>query len=156
MADLVIVSQAVKRPSVTIHPLFRYEVFALLANQHPLTRKKHLLAPDFAAETLITYPIPDDRLDLVREVLIPANIHPTRRKTELTVAILQLVASHRGVADLPAWTVQPFLDRGYVTARPIGKRGLFANLHAATTPATAKSPYVADFIQTMKRISFET
>lgn len=156
VADLVIVSQAVRRPGVAFHPLFRYEVFALLANQHPLTRKKYLQAPDFAAETLITYPIPDDRLDLVREVLIPANIHPARRKTELTVAILQLVASHRGVAALPAWTVQPYLDRGYVTARGIGKRGLFANLYAATTSSAERLPFMADFVATMKRISFET
>ena len=156
IADVVIVSHVARRPATAFHPLFRYEVFALLANQHPLARKAYLQARDFAQETLVTYPIPDDRLDLMREVLLPVNIHPARRKTELTVAILQLVASRRGIAALPAWTVQPFLDRAYVAARPIGKRGLFANLHAATTSSAARSAYILDFIETMKRISFET
>jgi LysR family transcriptional regulator for metE and metH len=156
LADLVIVSRAARRPGVTFHPLFRYEVFALLANQHPLTHKKHLVATDFGPETLITYPIPDDRLDLVREVLSPANIHPPRRKTELTVAILQLVASHRGIAALPAWTVQPFLDRNYVTARPIGKKGLFANLYAATTPAAGQLGYMREFVRIMREVSSAT
>lgn len=155
-ADLVIVSRAQKRPGVTFEPLFRYEVAALVANTHPLAGKSHLTARDFAAETLVTYPIPDDRLDIVREVLAPARIDPPRRKTELTVAILQLVASGRGVAALPGWTVQPYLDRNYVTAKPVGKNGLFSNLYAATTDTLAKMAYMTDFIRLTKTISFNT
>ena len=46
-------------------------------------------------------------------------------------AILKLVASGRGVAALPLWAVQGYLNRGYVTARPIGQQGLTGELHAA-------------------------
>lgn len=153
-ADLVIVSRNQKRPGVSFHPLFRYEVFGLLAKHHPLSVKPFLAARDFAAETLVTYPIPDDRLDLVRDVLLPANIHPARRKTELTVAILQLVASHRAVAALPGWTIQPYLDRKYVVAKPIGKKGLFSSLYAATTETLSRTDYMQDFLKTMKKVSF--
>ncbi|MEZ0389965.1 MAG: LysR family transcriptional regulator, partial [Verrucomicrobium sp.] len=101
-ADLVIVSHAHKRPAIQFHPLFRYEVFALLAKEHPYVAKAYLTPKDFASETLVTYPIPDDRIDVMREVLIPARIDPARRRTtELTVAILQLVASRRGIAAMP-------------------------------------------------------
>lgn len=62
-ADLVIVSQARPRQGVIYHPLFRYEVFALVGKRHPFASKPYLTARDFARETLITYPIPDDRLD---------------------------------------------------------------------------------------------
>lgn len=156
IADLVIVSQAKPRAGVTFHPLFRYEVLALLARNHPYTQKEYLTARDFAKETLATYPIPDDRIDVIREVLIPANVEPPRRKTELTVAILQLVASHRAIAAMPGWAVQPFLDRDYVVSRPIRKAGLFANLYAATTSERAKSVYMLEFLDTMRRISFST
>lgn len=156
VADLVIVSHAKPRPGVVYHPLFRYEVLALMARRHPYASKPYLTARDFAKETLVTYPIPDDRIDVIREVLKPANIDPPRRKTELTVAILQLVASHRAIAAMPGWAIQPYLDRNYVTSRPIRKAGLFANLYAITTAEKAHSAYMIEFLDTMRRISFST
>jgi LysR family transcriptional regulator, regulator for metE and metH len=155
-ADLAIVSRRDQRPGLVYHPLFGFEMLALLARKHPLCAKPFLHARDFAKETLVTYPIPDDRLDLVREVLRPAKIRPRRRTTELTVAILQLVASHRAVAALPGWTVQPFLDRGYVIGKRIGKRGLWSQLYAATTTECGDLAYMQDFVKTMRSISFAT
>lgn len=155
-ADLVIVSRAEKRADAVFHPLFGYEVLALLGRLHPLTRKPYLTARDFKNEILVTYPIPDGRLDLVREVLLPAKVNPARRTTELTVAILQLVASGRGVAALPGWTVQPFLDRKYVISKPVGKSGLFSRLYAATTPLAGKLAYMQEFLRIMREVSFST
>lgn len=155
-ADLVIVSHAQKRDGVSFHPLFSYEVLALVSRHHPLARKPFVTASDFKNETLVTYPIPDDRLDLVRDVLQPAKVNPERRKTELTVAILQLVASGRGVAALPGWTVQPFLDRKYVIGKPVGKKGLQSRLYAATTTAASGLAYMQEFIRIMREVSFAT
>lgn len=155
-ADLVIVSRAEKRADVVFHPLFAYEVLALLSRHHPLTRKPYLTARDFKAETLVTYPIPDERLDLVRDVLKPAKVDPARRTTELTVAILQLVASGRGVAALPGWTVQSYLDRSYVVGKPVGKSGLHSRLYAATTARAARLAYMEEFIRLMREVSFAT
>jgi len=152
----VIVSRAEKRDDVAFHPLFGYEVLALLARHHPLTRKPYLTARDFANETLVTYPIPDERLDLVREVLKPAKVNPVRRATELTVAILQLVASGRGVAALPGWTVQSYLDRRYVVPKPVGKNGLKSRLYAATSTSAARLAYMEEFIRIMRKVSFST
>lgn len=155
-ADVVIVSKAAARQGIVHVPLFRYEVLALLARKHPLTQKTHLNAADFAKETLITYPIPDDRIDIVREVLGPAGINPPRRNAMLTVAILQLVASQRGIAAMPAWAVQPYLDKNYVACRRIRKTGVHANLYAATTQALAATAYMKEFISTMREVSFAT
>jgi LysR family transcriptional regulator for metE and metH len=155
-ADLVIVSHAQKRDGVSFHPLFSYEVLALVSRHHPLARKLFVTASDFKNETLVTYPIPDDRLDLVRDVLQPAKVNPERRKTELTVAILQLVASGRGVAALPGWTVQPFLDRKYVIGKPVGKKGLQSRLHAVTTAAASGLAYMQEFVRIMREVSFAT
>lgn len=156
VADLVIVSTAKPRPGVVYHPLFRYEVLALLARHHPLAAKEYLTARDFAKETLVTYPIPDDRIDVIREVLAPAGIDPPRRKTELTVAILQLVASHRAIAAMPGWAVQPYLEKNYVAHRSIRKNGVHANLYAATAAGSSRAAYMVEFLDTMRRISFST
>jgi LysR family transcriptional regulator for metE and metH len=155
-ADLVIVSQARARSGVVFHPLFRYEVFALVGKRHRFVGKGFLTARDFAQETLITYPIPDERLDVVREVLRPAGVEPPRRTTELTVAILQLVASGRGIAALPGWTVQPYLDRDYVKALRITRGGLQSALWAAVEQKADALPYMREFIEGTRRICLES
>ena len=155
-AELVVVSQAKKRPGVVYHPLFRYEVLALVAKSHPLARKDFLTAKDFSREILVTYPIPDDRLDIVRDVLQPGGVSPKRRTTELTVAILQLVASGRGVAALPGWTVQPYLDRDYVAARRVGRKGLHSSLYAAVPDSHDGLAYMKDFIKVTRHICLNT
>jgi LysR family transcriptional regulator, regulator for metE and metH len=133
-------------PHIAFAPLFRYESVALMSPRHPLAAKSFLEADDFAGETLITYPVPDEMLDVMKHCLIPAGINPKRRTTELTVAILQLVASGRGIAALPSWTVSNYIDRGYVVSRPIGRSGLYCELYAATTDSGAQSAYIREFI----------
>lgn len=156
-ADLAIVSEVdADEAGVDYHPLFSFEIRALLANMHPLVAKPYLAAQDFADQTVITYPVPDEMLDLIRQVLEPAGVRPPRRTTELTVAMLQLVASGRGVAALPLWAVQGYLDRGYVTARPVGEKGLMGELHAACLPLVSAKPYLQDFVSVIRETSFVT
>jgi len=152
-ADLAIVAEADSAEAVTYHPLFKFDIVGLIANDHPLAAKQQLCAEDFRDETLITYPVPDDMLDVVRQVLKPAGIEPKRRTSELTVAILQLVASRRGVAALPLWAVATYLDKGYVSARQIGAPALSGELYAATLPSLARRPYINDFVATMRETS---
>jgi len=132
--------------NVVFSPLFRYESVALMSPRHPLAAKQWLDAADFAAETLITYPVPDEMLDVMKHCLIPAGISPRRRTAELTVAILQLVASGRGIAALPSWTVGHYLERGYVVSRPITAGGLRCELYAAISTASAEAAYIQEFI----------
>ena len=133
-------------PHVVFSPLFRYESVALMSPRHRLAAKAWLDATDFADETLITYPVPDEMLDVMKHCLTPAGINPKRRTAELTVAILQLVASGRGIAALPSWTVGNYIERGYVVSRPIGQAGLRCELHAATSRAAAEAAYIREFI----------
>jgi LysR family transcriptional regulator for metE and metH len=133
-------------PHIAFSPLFRYESVALMSPRHRLAAKPYLTAADFAEETLITYPVPDEMLDVMKHCLTPAGINPKRRTAELTVAILQLVASGRGVAALPSWTVGNYIERGYVVSRPIGEHGLRCELYAATTRAGGEATYIKEFI----------
>ena len=156
-AEVAIVSEHDASEPVDYHALFRFEIVALLQNEHPLVAKTHLTARHFADQTLITYPVSDDMLDIVRQVLAPAGVEPAqRRTTELTVAMLQLVASGRGIAALPLWAVQNYLDRGYVTARRIGRNGLTGQLYMACTAATSALPWLADFVRVTRESSFKS
>ncbi|MDR7376730.1 LysR family transcriptional regulator for metE and metH [Rhodoferax ferrireducens] len=151
-ADVAIVSELDEAEAVDYHPLFSFEIRALLAHTHPLAAKPYLVAEDFADQTLITYPVPDEMLDIVRQVLEPAGVRVARRTTELTIAMLQLVASGRGLAALPLWAVQGYLDRGYVAARPVGPQGLTGRLYAAS--GKNAKPYLGDFVQITRESCF--
>jgi len=149
-ADLVVGSKPAKLRGVTVWPLFRFEILAVLANEHRLVRRKFVDAADLAGETLITYPVPEQRIDVIREVLSPANIHLKRRTAELTIAILQLVASRRGIAALPNWGLRNYLENDYVVGKRIGKEGLWSELHAIMPKAKAQQSFVAEFIEIVR------
>ena len=165
-ADLAIVSECEEDKRIQFSPLFRFQIVAILANEHPLNDREYLRPSDFLKDTLITYPVPDDMLDVMRKVLIPAGVAPLRRTSELTVAILQLVASRRGIATLPLWAVSSYLERNYVMAKQITRKGLVGELYAATNMRTANGstanahnasattkPYLLDFIETIREMS---
>ena len=155
-ADWAVVQEVEETPGIVYKPLFSYEMVGLCAKDHPLAAKEIWQAEDFIDQTLITYPVPDDMLDLLRKVLHPKGINPTRRTSELTIAIIQLVASKRGVAALPFRAAKPYLDRGYIVARKITEQGLHSNLYAATRELDSQMAFVDDFYETVKAQSFST
>lgn len=154
-ADFALVSErGGDEHGIDFHPLFGFEIIAVLARDHALAEAPWLEAADFADQTLITYPVPDEMLDVVRRILAPAGVKPRRRSTELTIALLQLVASGRGIAALPLWAVHSYLERGYVRSRPIGHNGFHASLYGACPASLSSTPYLSDFIDTLRETCF--
>jgi LysR family transcriptional regulator for metE and metH len=131
-------------------PLFKFEIMAVLPTDHSLRNKARLLAEDFSDETLITYPVPEERIDVIRQVLKPANIQFNRRTAELTIAIMQLVASRRGLAALPSWGIQSYVEHDYVIAKPIGTKGLWSELYAIGTSDMMTRPYAKDLARIVR------
>ena len=56
----------------------------------------------------------------------------------------------RGIAALPRWAVQPYLEKDYVAEMPITSKGLRASLHAATTREGAAQAFMKEFIETVR------
>ena len=144
-ADLVIGSPGGRSRNWTVLPLFQFEILVVLPNEHRLRSRRFVNAADLAGETLITYPVPEERIDFIREVLRPAGVKLARRTAELTVAILQLVASRRGIAALPNWGLKNYVDLDYVIAKRIGPKGLWSSLHATASRTLAAKPYFSEF-----------
>ncbi|GLO12467.1 transcriptional regulator MetR [Pseudomonas putida] len=155
--DLVVTSDPVTLPGISYVPLFGYEALLAIDNHHALRDKPYLEPSDIANQTLITYPIERPRLDIFTRFLDPADVEPAQvRTSELTVMMMQLVASGRGVCCLPNWAVHEYSSRGYVTAKRLGEHGLQARLYAALRSDMLEVPFVSDFLLTAKDISFTT
>lgn len=155
-ADLAILGEPAPVPGLALVPLFRCGIAAVLAQDHPLARKPWLEAADFAGETLVTYPIPDGMLDVVRLVLAPAGISPVRRTSELTNAILQLVGARKGIAALPVWVVHSYVDHHGLVLRPITEQGLVGELYAAVPADRARVPYLNAFTDIVRETCART
>ena len=149
-AELVIGSQKPRGRDYTALPLFRFEILVVLPIEHRLRARRRVEAADLKGETLITYPVPEERIDLIHEVLRPAGIRLERRTAELTVAILQLVASRRGIAALPNWGVKNYVELDYVVAKRIGGNGLWSDLYAVVPRTLAAKPHVAEFVSIIR------
>ena len=154
-ADVVIGGLPEKVKDLQHVPLFKFEIMAVLPPGHTLRNKTRLLAEDFSNETLITYPVPEERIDVIKQVLKPANIPFNRRTAELTIAIMQLVASRRGLAALPSWGIQSYVEHEYVIAKPIGAKGLWSELYAIGTNEVMARSYAKDLARIIRDVCAE-
>jgi len=151
--DLVITSDRRDMEDLQFSPLFRYQGVLVMANDHGLTGKTFIQPKDLSGETLITYPVDAQRLDIYRYFLDPSGVVPAgRRQVELTLMMVQLVASRRGVAALPNWAVYEFVQKAMVQIRPLGRHGFWATLYCATRRASQVA-YMRHFIEVAGEIS---
>ncbi len=157
--DLVITSDPEKDlGGLTYVPLFRYEMLLAVGRQSPLVERDRIQPADLAGETLITYPVCPDRLDIYTRFLQPAGIEPAERRTaELTVMLIQLVANGRGVAALPNWALREYQDQASVHALPLGSGdGLWSTLYAAVREEDREKSFIDAFIRLARERTAET
>lgn len=152
--DLLITPDARAVAEAEFFPLFHYPILLAVPPDHRLAGAAFADAGDLRGETLITYPVARDRLDIFTRFLHPAGVEPGRhRTTELTAMVIQLVASGRGVASLPAWAMEDSLAQGTVAGVPIGQAGLGGTLYIAVRQGEGEWPFVHGFVATARRES---
>lgn len=153
--DLVITADPQPLSGIDYEPLFHYQGLLAVARQHPLAERSHITPEDLAAETLITYPVEHSRLDIFTQFLDPAGVRPCEIRTaELTIMMMQLVASGRGVCALPNWALTEYLVRDYVKAVRIGENGMWSTLYAAIRSDSRGQAWLEDFLRTARETSF--
>lgn len=145
--DLVVSSDPEEIDGVIFLELFDYAPVFVAADEHPLAAKPWVDAGDFRGQTLITYPVDRERLDVFSQLLIPAKVEPAQvRQVELTAMILLLVAANRGVAVLPDWVVREVKYSSDYVTRPLTEQGITRSLYAAIRAEDADKPFMRDLI----------
>jgi len=147
--DMVLTSNPQYHDNLIYTPLFEYEIVVILPSGHCLENQEYITAQDFSQQTLITYPVSDDSLDIIKQVLLPSGISPKRRVTELTIVMIMLVAAGQGIAALPKWAVINYLQKGYINTKPINQNGLWGKLYACTLKPIEN--YQQEFIYTLQK-----
>ena len=118
-----------------------------LSLNHRLAGKKLIHPKDIASETLITYPVEAEGLDVFKHFLQPAGLPlENQRTSELTDMIVQHVDSQRGIAVLPDWVLHNHALAKTLTTRSLGKHGVHRTVYAAVRNDDTNNIELKDFI----------
>lgn len=146
--DLLVTPDPVFRPGLHFEPVFDYEQVLVVSSRHPLAGEDYVKPEQLASETLITYPVEIERLDVYNQFLTPAGILPRRHKEiETTDIMLQMVASNRGVGALPRWLVEEYAGRMDLVAVRLGPEGIAKQIFLGARSSELETPYLRAFVE---------
>lgn len=146
--DILVTPDALQKQGLRFEPVFDFEQVLVVGREHPLRTAKHVEPRQLADQTLITYPVSVDRLDVYSRFLTPAGVIPKRHKLiETTDIILQTVACGRGVAALPRWLVQEQQSRFDIFPVRLGKKGVDKQIFLGLRKKDADIDYMKAFTE---------
>jgi LysR family transcriptional regulator for metE and metH len=146
--DLLVTPDPLRRRGLHFEPVFDYEQVLVVGRDHALAGRPHVVPEDLAEETLITYPVEIERLDVYSQFLLPAGMVPKRHKViETTDIMLQMVACGRGVAALPRWLVAEYAGKIGVVPVRLGSQGVAKQIFLGVRRGDVGVPYVAAFFE---------
>jgi len=145
--DMLVTPDPLYRPGLHFTPVFDYEQVLVVGPEHPLRGADFVLPHQLAEETLITYPVATDRLDIYTEFLAPAGIRPRQHKPIETTDIMLLMVTHgRGVAALPRWLVEENAEKFAVSPVRLGREGVPKQIFLGVREADSEIDYIRAFI----------
>jgi LysR family transcriptional regulator, regulator for metE and metH len=146
--DMLVTPDPLRRKGLHFEPVFDYEQVLVVGKQHPFAGRTYVSPAELEQETLITYPVEIERLDVYSQFLLPAGCVPKRHKTiETTDIMLQMVACGRGVAALPKWLVAEYQPQLPLVPVRLGRHGIAKHIFLGLRVADTEVDYVAAFMK---------
>ena len=129
-------------------PVLDYEQVLAVSDSHHLCNREFVLPQDLVDETLITYPVSIDRLDIFTDFFLPASCGPEKVKNiEATDIILQMVAAGRGITALPNWLVDEYKKTLPLVPIRLGREGISKSICIGTRTSKKHPEYLMSFIE---------
>ena len=145
--DVLITPDLVKKDTISYEILAEYQLVLLVAEDHPLTGLQQITPELLSKETLLTFPVPLERLDILTHFLAPAQLEPEKLKPiESLEIMLQMTALNRGVCVLPEWLADLKNKDLNLKKIQIGNQGLFQRLYLAMREEDKAITYIQQFI----------
>lgn len=145
--DALVTPDPLFKRGIVFTPVFDYELVLVVHKDNPIAKHAFVLPEQLSAETLITYPVAMERLDIFSQFMIPAQCSPKKHKViETTDIMLQMVASNRGVSALPAWLVKQYAQQLPITAVKLGKQGIGKQIFIGMREKDIEIDYLQSFV----------
>ena len=154
--DMVVTSDPVEDKQFEYFPIFDYQMLMVLSKESDLVNKQYLKPKDIENQTLLTYPVEQNRLDVFNYFLKPEGVNPKNiRKVELPLMMMQLVLNNQGVATMPEWALTDE-QKTKVILKSLGKNGVWRTLYLAVRKTDKNLPYINDFAAIAKEVTLST
>lgn len=145
--DVLITPDLVKKEHIDYEILAEYQLVLLVSAEHPLANVKQLTPEHLCRETLLTFPVALERLDILTYFLTPSHLEPAKMKQiESLEIMLQMTALKRGVCVLPEWLADIKSKDLQLRKIRIGKKGLYQKLFLAMREPDKAISYIKKFI----------
>ena len=145
--DALVTPDPLFKKGVVFTPVFDYELVLVVHEDHPLAKQSHVRPEQLSTETLITYPVAMERLDIFSQFMLPAQCSPNKHKViETTDIMLQMVASNRGVSALPAWLVGQYAKQLPIKAVRLGEKGITKQIFIGMREKDIEIDYLSSFV----------
>jgi LysR family transcriptional regulator, regulator for metE and metH len=155
--DVLVTPDSGKRESIHYETLSEYELVLLVAENHPLADRNVVFPECLLDTTLLTFPVPVERLDVFTQFLNPANITPANHKTiESIDLMLQMVSLNRGVCILPAWLAEGYCKTMMLKSMRLGKAGLQKKLLLGLRQNDRNIAYIEQFMNIGKQAAIKS
>lgn len=150
--DILVTPDPISIKAIHFEPVFPYELMLVVSDQSPLANADIIQPNDLREETLITYPVEPERLDIFQQFLIPAKCRPKKHKTlETTEMILQMVAADRGVTIMPNWLASEQIQTLPIRQIRLGEEGIHKKIHLGTRSCDNQKGHIKAFIDLAKQ-----
>ena len=146
--DILVTPDMIKQQGSYYEVLADYELVLVLAADHQLAELQNISPEQLAAETLLTFPVPIQRLDIFQYFLSPVHLKPARHKVvESLELMLQMAELQRGVCVLPRWLAEERCKRGKLSTLKLGSGGMLRKLYIAMRDSDKEIAYIRRFIE---------
>lgn len=146
--DVLITPDLIKKENITYETLTEYQLVLVVSIDHPLAGIEKLTPEQLSNEVLLTFPVPQERLDILTYFLAPAHSVPKMLKPiESLEIMLQMTALGRGVCVLPEWLADIKMRFHRLKKITIGNSGLNQKLYLALRESDQTIPYIRKFIE---------
>lgn len=145
--DILVTPDPIKKDNIVFKPVFDYQQVLVVSKKHHLAKKTEIQAEDLINETLYSYPVDINRLDIYTKFLNLANCSPKEHKNiENHDIIMQFVCAGKGVSSFPNWLIKEHYQDMGIKALKFGKEGINKSINIGIRKEDINIKYIQSFL----------
>ncbi|GGG12552.1 XRE family transcriptional regulator [Dokdonia pacifica] len=145
--DIAIVTSKPVSEELSVSPVFKDEIFAIMHKENPLSHLEFLEANHFLNEHLFINSFPLEGVAVYEHFLKPNKINPKKISAiPFTEISLSMIQANMGLMCAPKWQLNPFKLSKELAFKRISKNGLKRTHYLVVKMEHRNKKYINDFI----------
>ena len=152
--DILVTPDMELNDKVYYETVAEYELVVLVSDKHKLANKSFISAKELANEILLHFPVPNERIDILKHFLNAAKLKPVQMKPiESIELMLQMTEFDRGICVLPDWLAKESIKKHALKSLQIGTKSIHKELYIAMRKPDTQIKYIQEFVKIGKDLA---